>query len=343
MIDFITKTLSTTILDPRQGFSPKTIETEVRYDPLTGESGRLAHFGMIKPQKEDFSSWDTPENRSRCPFCSPNIDTVTPRFPPELLPGGHLHRGKTRVIPNIAPYDQYSALTIISPEHIVPLEKLTIPVLKEAFTAGLEFFHLVAEKDQEFPYHTIAWNYMPPSGGGLVHPHQQVIISDSPGNLYRKTMEKSRDYYRRYGKNYWKELCSTEKNREERFIGELDGSCWLTSFVPLGVLGEFWGIFPEVHTIFDFDETTLEELANGLERLFQYFISAGIYSFNMGLFFAPAGEAEEYLSLHARIIPRTFLNLLQKPSDINALQLVLQEPFTVISPEAQCAELKAFW
>jgi len=341
VIDFKSKTVTTVIMDPREDFAQKVIETEIRFDPLTGESGRLAHFGMIKPQKEDFSSWDTPETRSRCPFCPPNIEKVTPRFPPEQLPEGHLRRGETTLLPNISPYDQFSALAVLSRGHVVSLEKLSPRLLKDAFGAGLEFFRIIARK-YSLPYQLITWNYMPPSGGGIVHPHQQVIISDSPPNLLRKMLENSRRYYLAHGQSYWKELCRIEKEKGERFIGELERSCWLTSFVPLGVLGEFWGIFPEVHSFFDVDEAVIDELVDGLQRLFRYFYAAGIYSFNMGLFFAPEGTGE-YFPLLLRVVPRAFLNPVQKPPDVNALQMVLQEPFTVVRPEEQCAELKAFW
>ena len=342
MIEFKSRTVTATLMDPRENFARKEIKIEYRFDPLTGESSRLAHFGMFKPQKEDLSSWDTLESRSRCPFCPPNIEKVTPRFEPDILPEGHLHRGEATLLPNISPYDSVSALTVMSRDHLVPLEKLSFRLLKDAFEAGVDFFRLISAKKYNLPYYFITWNYMPPSGGGIVHPHQQVIISDSPGNLFRKVLENSKRYYLTYQKNYWKELCRTEKERKERFIGEFKKSCWLTAFAPLGVLGEFWGIFPDVHSIFDIDEKVIEELVNGLIRLFRYFDSVEIFSFNMGLFFVPQG-AEEYCSLHVRVIPRLFLNPIQKPPDVNALQMVLQEPFTVVRPEEQCAELKALW
>ena len=69
MINFNKKTVASTIMDPRKGFDRNSINTEIRIDPLTGESGRLAHFGMIKIQKDDFSSWNTPDTRKNCPFC----------------------------------------------------------------------------------------------------------------------------------------------------------------------------------------------------------------------------------------------------------------------------------
>ena len=342
MLKFDKKMVFTSLLDPRDNFQLKTIETEIRYDPLTGETGRLAHLGMIKPQKEDFSAWDTPENHSRCPFCPGNIEKVTPRFPPGLLPKGRLHRGQTTILPNLSPYDQFSALAVMSTAHLVPLEEMTAPLLKDAFGAALEFLRIIGARADAPPYPLIIWNYMPPSGGGLLHPHLQVISSSFPGNLYRKTLAKSKEYYRQCGQNYWQDLCVTEMKKGERFAGKIGNGFWLTPFVPLGVLGEFMAVFPEVRTVLELDEQTLQDLVAGMERLFAYFQSVGITSFNMGLFFAPARETEDCFSLHARFIPRTFLNLVQKPPDTNALQVALQEPFAVVHPEKQCAELKGF-
>ncbi|NLA27239.1 MAG: hypothetical protein GX878_07585 [Firmicutes bacterium] len=342
MLEFRKKVVSTSLLDPREDFRHKTIETEIRYDPLTGETGRLAHFGMIKPQKEDFSAWDTPESHSLCPFCPENIEKVTPKYPSDLLPEGRLRKGQTTILPNISPYDQFSALAVMSTAHVVPLEKMTTALLKNAFGAGLEFLHRIFDLESAPPYQLIIWNYMPPSGGGLVHPHLQIISSSFQGNLFRKTLSKSKDYYRQFGQNFWQDLCATEKKQGERFAGRVGTGYWLTPFVPLGVLGEFMVVFPEIRTVFDLDDKTLDDLVEGMKRLFAYFQSVGIASYNMGLFFAPAGEAENYFSLHARFIPRTFLNLEQKPPDTNALQVVLHEPFTVIRPETQCAELKNF-
>lgn len=343
MINFNKKTVASTIMDPRKGFDRNSINTEIRIDPLTGESGRLAHFGMIKIQKDDFSSWNTPDTRKNCPFCPANIETLTPRFPPEILPEGFLQKGEARVIPNISPYDQYSSLTIISREHLVPLLNFNKKMLIDAFNAGIEFFKLVSQKEPQLPYFILTWNYMPPSGGGLIHPHHQLIITAFPGNLYRKTYVNSKLFYERSGNNYWAELCKVEESRKERYIGQIGRGHWIVPFVSLGVLGEYNVVFPEVHTIFDLSEADIEDLVAGLLRLFKYFDSKGIYSFNMGLFFAPVGQAENYFSLHARIIPRTYLNPFLKPSDVNSLQMILQEPFSVEIPEQLCKELAVFW
>jgi len=137
MLQFISRKVTAEFLDPRENYSRTKMETEFRLDPLTGESGRLAHLGMIKPQKIDFSIWENPKYRERCPFCPGNIDKATPKFPPELIPQGYIKRGQARVIPNLGPYDQYSALTIMGPEHVVPLQEITAGFLKGSKREGL--------------------------------------------------------------------------------------------------------------------------------------------------------------------------------------------------------------
>lgn len=342
MIEFKKRSVVTSFLDPREGFSPKEIETEFRIDPLTGESGRVAHIG-IRPQKDDLSKWDAPGFKQHCPFCPSNIESMTPRFPSDLLPSGRINRGEATVIPNIAPYDRYSALTVMSRDHLVPLDMLIqSSILDDSFQAGLDFCRLVSQKEPGLPYIIIAWNYMPPSGGGLMHPHQQLIITDSPGNLYLKTLRACERYLRQHGKNYWEELCDREEEIGERYIGSVGRGRWLAAFNPLGALGEFTAVFPGFCAINGLDEPVLQDLIEGLRRLFRYFDSFGIYSFNMGLFFAPETEAGHF-SLHARIVPRTFVNLFQNPPDANFFHFILQEPFTVIRPEEHCKGARPFF
>ncbi len=348
MIHFSSRKVTSTLLDPRDNFALKTVDTDIRKDPLTGDSGRLAHFGMIKAKKDDFSGWDAPEARKFCPFCPDNIQAMTPRFPEDLLPSGHLHRGEATVICNISPYDQYSALTVMSRNHLVTLEQMTEELLQDAFHAGLDFCQVVREKEPHLPYYFIAWNYMPPAGGGLIHPHQQVIITDAPGNLYRKTVESSQHFARQHGTNFWEMLCQVEQEKGERYIGEIGRGHWLVPFVPLGVLGEFMAVFPGVQTLDDLQGETLDDLVQGLKMLLNYLDSREIYSYNLGLYFAPYLadtdlEPAAYYALHLRLIPRTYLNLKHKPSDTSLFQVALQEPFSVVAPETLCQDVRPFF
>ena len=80
------------IHDPRRDFALTEIESEVRYDPLTGDSARICHFAYPKREQPDLSSI-VEATRAVCPFCPESVERVTPRYPEELLPGGRLRRG----------------------------------------------------------------------------------------------------------------------------------------------------------------------------------------------------------------------------------------------------------
>ncbi len=343
MIEFFKRKTQSKIMDPRNDFSANEIEVEFRRDPLTEESSRIAHIGLISPQREDYSSWDQPDLKERCPFCPSNIEQATPRFPAEILPEGQLQKGEARVIANIGPYDQVSALTVMGKEHLMPLENMSFSYLKDAFAVSIDFSRAVLQNVEDLVYPMLAWNYMPPSGGGLLHPHQQIFVSEYPGNLHRRMMKESEKFYQNWGRNFWQELCIKEEQENERFIGKKQQSCWLTSFAPRGVLGEVLAVFPELSTVYDINDSVLDDLVTGLLELFKYFSYKNIGSFNLAMFTVPSGEREKYFSLHVRIIPRTFLNLQTYPPDMNSMQVALQEPFSVISPEEQCKEIQAYF
>ena len=65
--------------DPRKQFSLSSVESEIRYDPLTGESSRICHFALPAAAPSDISGI-AEARRAGCPFCPGKVDTVTPRF-----------------------------------------------------------------------------------------------------------------------------------------------------------------------------------------------------------------------------------------------------------------------
>ena len=105
--------------------------------------------------------------------------------------------------------------------------------------------------------------------------------------------------------NYWREYVDEEKRLGQRYIGRVGSSHWLSSFVPLGLLGDTVCVFPDVRDLAGFNAENITDLSEGLRRLFAYYKDIGIYSFNASLFFGPADE--EYFSCHLRIAPLTFL------------------------------------
>ena len=108
-----------------------------------------------------------------------------------------------------------------------------------------------------------------------------------------------------------------------------------------GGYGEILCVFPRVYCLDDLTAANISELIAGLQRIFNYFGQAGIYSFNATLFFGPEGQ--RFFPAHFRIVPRTFLNTRDYATDMNFFQVMLQEPVSVVWPEDLCREVKKFF
>jgi galactose-1-phosphate uridylyltransferase len=187
----------------------------------------------------------------------------------------------------------------------------------------------------------MTWNYMPPSGGGLVHPHQQYFATAHPGNQFMDELSASQRFAERYRQNYWYVLARREAADNERYIARLGSGHWMASFVSLGLLGEVMCVFPDVFSLDDFTDDDIDDLVAGLERVFRYYEDAGVFSFNASLSFGPSDQ--EHFSCYFRIVPRTFLNTRDFAPDLNFFQAILSEPICVVLPEDLCREVKPYF
>lgn len=259
----------------------------------------------------------------------------------DVAPEGRSTRNEACLIPNLFPYDIHSGVLIMTDPHVVPVEDFSRKRLNDAFSLGVEFLKKIKSIDSSIPYHLMTWNYMPPSGGGLVHPHQQYLATTNPGNQYVDELRASEAFNHRHTTSFWSELIEEEERKGERYIGGIGSSHWLSSFVSFGLLGDVMCIFPDVFAIDGFTDTHAQDLVSGLLKVFKYFSSTGIYSFNASLFFGPEGQ--NYFPCHFRIVPRTFLNMRDYASDLNFFQALLSEPVSVVMPEELCTTLKTYF
>lgn len=339
-ITFRREVVLSQLLDPRQNFETVTHQMEFRYDPLTGRSTRLAHFGGIKPQPLRYEDYDG-DNKGFCPFCAPQMERITSLFPKELVPEGRLRQGEATLIANIAPYDAYSGLVVLSDKHVLKTDDLTAERLHNAFTLAVEFFGRIRRYDPKVPYYFLGWNYMPPSGGGLVHAHIQVFGSKDPGNVFMDMLQGSRLYKSKTGHSFWQDYLTEEEKLQERYLGRTGDIYWLVPFAPLGVLGDTLAVLPKATTAQDLHGQTLNNLVEGLGKLFSYYRQNGIYSFNASLHFSPSHNEDFPLVL--RCSPRTFLNLKFYPPDTNFFHVMQQQPVCVVYPEELARDIRPFF
>lgn len=330
-MDFKIIKKETVMLDPHQGMAEKRIQSEIRIDPLTGRTARICHFMKLHWEKPDFESLVS-GTEDWCPFCGEKVIQVTPCFPKDLIPEGRMRKNGMTLFPNLAPYDTIGAVATFGTRHFIPMTEFTAEHIAEAFGFALDFFRRVhASGHPESVYHIINWNYMPPAGSSLIHPHLQVFSSSSAPNLMRDEIGASKAYQRANGTSYWDDLISIEKESGQRYLGQIGRSHWMTSFAPMGVAGDVLAIVDDVCCTLGLTDTDLADLSTGLARLMAEYDKMGIYSFNMNFF--TAAETDDHFRLHLIFSPRTFFSQKLGTPDVGALQHLFNESVCMAFPE----------
>lgn len=340
MIEFLAQTKRTRLHDPRAGFALAEIESEVRRDPLTGDSARICHFALRAPPAPDLAAIEA-LSRPGCPFCPERLDALTPRFPEELVPGGRLRRGEATLVPNLFPYDDYSAIAVLCREHVQAMDAMPARLIADGLAVAREFIGLTAGRiDGGAAYGIATWNFMPASGGSQVHPHMQVITTATPGNALARQHAAAEAFRRRTGRVYADALIAAER-AGPRWIGERGRVAWLAPFAPAGVLGDALAVVRDRATLLDLDDADIADFAASLVRVLAAFAARGLWSFNLCLLPDAFGAAPRRHWITARLLPRFHLNPQLHVSDASHMQLLLDERFAMLAPEEVAADLRA--
>ena len=208
--------------------------------------------------------------------------------------------------------------------------------MKDAFSAALLFIQRVVDVDPDVNFFSINWNYMPPSGSSLVHPHIQVNCGYVPTNHHRLQIEGCKRYRKENGTSFWQDYIKAEKECEERYIAEIGPTFWTLSFVPQSFLPDVWCIFPDYFSLIQISTIEMTSFLQGLERVLRYFSMENIPAFNMSIF---SVKDDDTFRMNARIIPRLLTRAIGN-SDRAYLYTLHKEPYTVIPPESLCLKLK---
>ncbi|MDR7078170.1 galactose-1-phosphate uridylyltransferase [Neobacillus niacini] len=165
-------------------------KTEIRFDPLTGESSRLIFDPGLKIQPPDYTEVGKETCGKNCPFCSENLLKLTPLFKREITEQGRISQGSAVVFPNLFPYSKHNGVVIFSDQHYVRLEEFTIEMIKDAFLAAQTFIQRVAALDSKAKHASFNWNYLPLSGG-------EYSSSSYTSNGFRFTIKLSKNSSRK--------------------------------------------------------------------------------------------------------------------------------------------------
>lgn len=326
--------------DPRRNFELAEVGSEIRFDPLTGATGRICHFSLGKLPAPDLSGM-LAKSAATCPFCPGKVESVTPRFPEDFVPGGRMKRGGAVLFPNLFPYDDISAVATICSEHFHPMNAVPEQAVCDGVGIARDFFRLARGRVAAGRGFGLAtWNYMPPAGGTQIHPHMQVVLTAHPGNAVARQLEAEARFSKRNGGCYAESLLQAERLRGERFVAETGAVAWLVPFVPVGLFGDCMALFPGRATLAELSDAEIAEFARGLTRVLRAFAGCGLWSFNLTFFPARFGASDGRHWLSARLLPRLYLNSKFHVTDASYMQLLLEESFAMTYPEQTAQVLR---
>ena len=272
------------------------------------------------------------------PSVPENVQSFTPTFPETLVTGGRLTQGEAVVFPNLFPYSKHNAVVRMCDQHYVKLDEFTGPMIADSFSAAHNYLKKVIAQDAKTTYASINWNYLPPSGGSILHPHIHVLASEQPTNYQATTSTAAQQFHDTQGQNFYAALVEQEHELGERFIGTAGTIDWLHAFAPKSHT-DFIGVF-NASSLDELNDNNWQDLADSLSRFFRYFDSIGIASFNLGLFIPVSQNGAE--RVHVRLVPRLTIGGLQT-SDMNVFNFLHSEPLCLKVPEQTTQAVAAYF
>ncbi len=321
--------------------APVGIKTEIRVDPLTGDTARITLHRVDDPPVD----FDNPPYRERvreskkgCPFCPGRIEKATPSFPPDLVAEGMFIRNKSILFPNLFPYGRHSAVSTFSPEHFIEIGDFTPAEYTDNLINARAYISRVFEADPGVRYAAVTQNYLPSSGGTLIHPHFQINIVAIPTNFLRALSVGSRDYLIDRGRCFWEHLIEREEHTKERIISRHGDVAWLTPFAPRGQK-EVWAIFENRSDFRDVSDWELADLSEGIVAVQAYYRHTGNNAFNLGIY-SVAGAESSYRLLMRMMVRTKFAPFAR--NDQSYFEVILGEAATDEFPEKIASDLKKY-
>lgn len=331
-------------LSPLKEFQLDVQPVEYRRDPLTKSWCRInvkrakrVKQGQIKSDYSDLVE----KSAKKCFFCPDNIEKDTPRFPPEISKRGRLKLGETAVFPNLFPFAEYHAVATVSEKHFLDLAEFKQNQIKNTLQAGINYFRRVYGHDEEVKYPSFSWNYLPPSGASIVHPHVQLIADRVPTYLTDSYLKASAEYHKEHKENYWLKLIREEERLGVRFIGRTGDITWMTSFAPFGN-NEVKAIFEDCSSLIELTPREINDFSKDVKKVLNFYAYLGVHSFNLTSYSAPMGEKINSFCLNMKIISRPSPQGYYT-SDAGFMELLHRERIVEALPEDVAKEIQKFF
>jgi galactose-1-phosphate uridylyltransferase len=339
-IQFKCEPISVEVLDPAG--KPVQYTLERRFDPLTSRSSLICPTLREKwrtfygCRDEQWLRQISNESKRGCPFCSPTIDQVIPRFPQNRVPEGVLKFGDVYVFPNLFPRTEFEAVVTSSNVHFLNLNEFTEQLLYGMLTAAFECISRVYSLDNSLAYPVVGTNYLPPAGASLIHFHQQIAMQKVPFTHIRNLMECSARYGEAQNNSFWQDFMAAN---DERRIEQSGNIYWYVPFAPSGSC-EVQAIVNACNFL-QFEAEDMRNLARGLCNVLKYYHHRGFDSFNCLIY---SGSLQEPDGFRAGLSIITRPNVRRNYSSIDSwfMPLMLRETVVPERPEELAREIRAY-
>ncbi len=339
MIELKKEVYKTSYLSPRNNFELTDVYAEKRYDPLTGHRVRVYEINWYTKPVDFYSLGE--KSKKRCPFCTGMLELYGAKFVPSFCKEGYLKKNEVILIPNILPYAENAAVSILTREHVVPMGKMEKKTVFDSICLIFDYAKRVSKfQKKKYRFAHLHWNYMPTSGGSIIHPHMQVYVTDEPLNYHRRVLEKSKEFKEKSGKEFFITYLNYEKKKNERIIQLLDRCALIAPFASRGMLGEFMIILKKTFSYQDVTEKDIDEISFLIYNLMLFFESKLIPGFNLAFYASPIGN--NFMRAHIRIYPRVYRDTDIFATDVETPTLLYGESFSLVSPEKNAKDVRNF-
>ena len=345
LIEFKTTVKQAKILSPLKNFDEETLTFEYRTDPLTGRNttvidGMLGYVGKFLSSDAELLKNLVEKTRTTCPFCPESVRTKTPMFPKEFLAEGRIIQGDSVVVPNLLGHAERSVLAVLGQAHHLQLKNFTAKLLLDGFKGAMRYLNRLSEVDPSARFPVFAFNYLPPAGSSIFHPHMQILVRDRPFFLAKLLLEKSKLYFEKNGSAFWQELVAAEKNCE-RYLFRTNRVEWLVPFAPLRGLNEVQAVVMGKSSFKELGDAEWSGLAEGISRVLGFYHSQGYVSFNIVLLSGPLDEHLDYFDVNLRIVSRPGIQQFSF-TDSWAVPYLLWDGEAVEEPESFAARVREY-
>ena len=229
---------------------------------------------------------------------------------------------------------------VLSKEHFLELKDFTVKLIFDGLKGAVAYLKRLNEAEPSVRFPMFIFNYLPPAGSSIFHPHMQVLVRDRPPFLVKLLLEKSKAYSGSNESSYWADLISEEKGGE-RYLHELNGVEWLVPFAPLRGLNEVQAIVRGKSNLLELNDKEWLGLAAGLSKILRFYHEEGYVSFNIILMSGPMNEHLDYFDVNLRIISRPGIQAVNF-TDAWALPYLLWDGEAVEEPEAFAERIRRF-